>query len=403
LTYGAKLSTVFFSSVMLVCFFELLKKSKIPFPWVWVVILAIASHVFLYRLSLPRAPVIALSFLFLGQHFILGKNYKTLAALSVLFVWLYGGFTIFILFAALMILSRLLIEKQMDYKSAFSVSGGVIAGLLTHPYFPENIILVYTQTFSAGVNRVVVGGGEWYPYGLGEWIGAHMGISFVFLSILTAFVCAKAKPRFDTLGWLAFLVVTFALTLNSRRFIEYLIPAMAMTSAVLFRDAWEIFGEKEIFARKWTLPTITGVVFFVLILFGGHQFSAATNKLADPRTPDRYKKAALWIKAHGPGTTVFNTDWDDFPELFFYNAQNGYVAGLDPAFLYLYNKEMYRKWIEISNGKIKEDPYPILKDEFKAQFLFTDTDHVPFIELMERNPRIGLVYMDDNARVYALK
>ncbi len=178
---------------------------------------------------------------------------------------------------------------------------------------------------------------------------------------------------------------------------------MIMASATLFRDMQEAFAGKGIFARKWFFPTATGVALVVLLIFGGHQFSATVKKLADPRAPDRYRKAATWIKEHGPGTTVFNTDWDDFPELFFYNAQNGYVAGLDPAFLYLYDKEMYRKWLEISNGKIKEDPYPILKDVFKTQFLFTDTDHAAFIELMDRNPRIGLVYMDENARVYALK
>lgn len=401
LIFGAKLSTVFFFSVVAVVFYELLVKSRIPCPWIWVVVLAIASHIFLYRMCLPRASVIALSFLFLGQYFILGKNRKWLFVLSVLFVWLYGGFTIFILLAFFMLLSQWLLEKQSDYKTMFAILAGIAVGLITHPYFPENLILVYTQTFAAGISRVVVGGGEWYPYKFGEWIEAHIWISLLLLFALGVFIAAKEKPRFDTLGWLLFFVATFIMTLNSRRFIEYLIPAMVMASASLFRDA--TFRWREIVPREWIVPALS-IVAILLLLFGVHQVEAVEKKLkGSSRESARYKQAALWIKEHGPATTVFNTDWDDFPELFFYNAQSGYVAGLDPAFLYLYNKEMYQKWIEIGNGKIKEDPYPILKNLFKTQFLFTDTAHTAFIDLMEGNPRIGLVYMDSDTRIYALK
>lgn len=38
---------------------------------------------------------------------------------------------------------------------------------------------------------------------------------------------------------------------------------------------------------------------------------------------------------------VFQTNWDDFPRLFFYNSASVYTAGLDPTYLQLYDAELY--------------------------------------------------------------
>ncbi len=44
------------------------------------------------------------------------------------------------------------------------------------------------------------------------------------------------------------------------------------------------------------------------------------------------------------GELVFQTDWDDFPRLFFYNTHNTYLIGLDPTYMQLYNSKLYDLW-----------------------------------------------------------
>jgi hypothetical protein len=169
----------------------------------------------------------------------------------------------------------------------------------------------------------------------------------------------------------------------------------------LFRDGW-FFWRRFGNARTRAIAT-SCVGLATLAAVGLHQWEAAKDAMRDPREPERYKKAALWLKTHTPGSAVFNTDWDDFPELFFFNSDNKYVVGLDPAFLYLYDPVLYRQWIEIGDGSIREDPYPILRNRFKTPYLFTDNEHGGFMKLMDGHPSIRLEYQDAHGRIYALK
>jgi len=400
---GAKLSTVVFFSVFGLAFYYALKTSEVPLPWVWLAVCLIASPEFLYRMALPRAPLVALSFLFMGGSLIAGKKDKAVFGLTFAFVWLYGGFTLFVLLACFIVLSQWIIERRADSRMLAAVFLGAAAGLLINPYFPENTFFLFAQTFSAGVGRRVPGGEEWAPYAWTALLTSHRSLALLFCAAAAAFLASRKKPRPDTLGWVLFLVLVVCLTLRSKRFVEYLVPVAVMAAALLFRDGWHGLPLKNRFTAPWIGPAVQAVLIVALLFAGSRQVDAAKKQLHDRRDPGRYQQAALWLKTHTPGSTVFNTDWDDFPELFFYNSQNRYVAGLDPAFLYLYDKALYRKWVDIGLGTFSGDPYPVLRNDFKTPYLFTDLRHGPFIRLMDHHPLIELAYKDAHARIYRLR
>ncbi|MCK7519460.1 MAG: hypothetical protein MZV64_17870 [Ignavibacteriales bacterium] len=67
---------------------------------------------------------------------------------------------------------------------------------------------------------------------------------------------------------------------------------------------------------------------------------------------DLYADASQWLEANTPpGSRVFQTDWDDFPRLFYYNTHNTYLIGLDPTYMQLYDPELYDLWVLITQGK----------------------------------------------------
>jgi hypothetical protein len=91
------------------------------------------------------------------------------------------------------------------------------------------------------------------------------------------------------------------------------------------------------------------------------------------------------------GEVIFNINWADFPLLFFHNDYNSYVIGMDPNFLYLYNKELYWQWFGIGWQGIvcqskeecfkrnycaidddKEIAYAI-RNNFKSKYIFINT------------------------------
>lgn len=404
LTYGAKMSTVVFFAAMATVFYGVLKDRQVPAPGFWFIILLTGSPAFLYRMSLPRAPVTALALLLPATVFLAEGKRRSLFAFSFLFVWMYGGFTVLLVFSGFWFLSQWAINKTFDRKTLFALVAGILAGMVINPYFPENTIFLYSQTFEAGVSRIIAGGDEWRPYDKSLLFSQHHLVLALSAICLTTFVMAKRRPAAETLAWFIFLVFMIFLTLRSRRFIEYLFPTLVMACALLARDAWSALRDRPIFARKWIPWVSAGLSLLFLFWIVPGQLQLARDDMHDERDPGRYKKAALWLMGNTPpGTTVYTSDWDDFPELFFYNSQNHYIVGLDPAFLYIYDKTLYQKWDEINLGKFKGDPYPVLLNLFRTPYIFTDNDHGPFINLMNRNPRIKLRYEDDNTRIYSLR
>ena len=68
---------------------------------------------------------------------------------------------------------------------------------------------------------------------------------------------------------------------------------------------------------------------------------------SEPR--DYYAQGAAWMRTNIPaGQIVFNTDWDDFPRLFYFDSSHAYVSGLDPTYLLDRNAELSKLYDRIT-------------------------------------------------------
>jgi hypothetical protein len=98
---------------------------------------------------------------------------------------------------------------------------------------------------------------------------------------------------------------------------------------------------------------------------------------------------------------VFQTDWDDFPRLYYYNTHNTYLIGLDPTYMQIYNPELYALWVDVTRGKV-EIPSDVINDRFGASYVVTDLTHLAFIKQAKADPGMEEVYRDSNAAVFQL-
>ena len=99
-----------------------------------------------------------------------------------------------------------------------------------------------------------------------------------------------------------------------------------------------------------------------------------------------YAAASDWLTQNSPpGSLVFQTDWDDFPHLFFYNTHNVYTAGLDPTYSELYDPKLYAEWVKITRGEVKR-PGPAIRADFGAAYVLTDLVHTAFIRVASADP-----------------
>ena len=95
---------------------------------------------------------------------------------------------------------------------------------------------------------------------------------------------------------------------------------------------------------------------------------------------------------------VFNTDWDDFPMLFYHDTHNVYASGLDPTYLLHADPKLSKLYEDITLGRV-DDPAPLIRDKFGAKYAFTDTGHTDFIEKATAGGAMKIVYEDEHAAV----
>ena len=128
------------------------------------------------------------------------------------------------------------------------------------------------------------------------------------------------------------------------------------------------------------------------------QASKASLRTSKPYTT--YQGASAWLAANTPaGERVFQTDWDDFPRLFYYNTHNTYLIGLDPTYMLLYNRDLYHLWVEITQGEI-ERPSQAIQQDFGARYVMSDLRHGDFLRQAAGDPGLKEVYRDEDAVIF---
>lgn len=437
---GAKWTAVVFPTIAICCAYGLLTIS-LPatlkkggwlnvWPFLWAALVLVSSHSFLYRMSMPRIQSISLACLLATMYFMLKRKYLLLAILSFFFVWLYDAFIFTFIIALCFFASRCIMKKEWDFRLLIYCIAGLAIGIVANPYFPHNIssyIFNLTRTTApAGVMSV---GSEWKPYS--TWFFAtDSGATFIVLfgAIIVSLI-RGTRLKDDTLGLLFFSLLLLIMFLKSRRWVEYWPPFAVILAAFLMRDVFEhgiLKSETHKAVSKWQRATsrtvrstqsaapiaqsatrnlrLTVVIVLVMLLafFLPRNFINARKDIKDTKRSDFYKGAALWLKEHTePKSVVFNTDWDDFPFLFFYNSENYYIVGLAPDYMYYFDPELYIKWKNITRGKIKNPSTPIL-ETFGTRYVITDNGHKSFIKNAKKDKRFRKEYQDSFCTVFSI-
>src|SRR4030067_2492076 len=130
---------------------------------------------------------------------------------------------------------------------------------------------------------------------------------------------------------------------------------------------------------------------------------ASRGSVRASRSSQRFQAAADWLEGHSPeGARVFQTDWDDFPRLFFYNTHNTYTVGLDPTYLQLQDAGLYDLWVDLTQGRAAGLSASI-RESFGAEYALRDLDHQRFLEAVAEGPQMRELYRAKFAVVFAVE
>ncbi|HKR00451.1 MAG TPA: hypothetical protein VJT09_07245 [Pyrinomonadaceae bacterium] len=462
---GAKLASLLYASLGVFSCYLLIVRYRIRQTLIWLVALLACSAPFLYRLSMAKAPPVAIIFMVTGIYLLFEKRYLLLLPLAFLFVWTYSLFITLLGMAVIWVVVIGWSERRFEWRPLVWTAVGTAAGLVINPYFPKNIMLFVEHVMmkvAPGGFRIEVGQ-EWYPYESWYLLGS---CAIAFVAMVVGYIAydwsdRKRAPR--PLFLMIFSTILMIACFAQRRWVEYWPPFAILFAAFSLRPILEgarafigrlphelmeelqpfldrheppgtiegvrrrdfleevelaavgiILGlagyfvlKQAVYPREISLTIIAIVVVATLLAFAVYVFwrrslvkafavglvavlvviinfnvRETRKSIEGDSPPDRYEASMAWVRENvPPGETVFNTDWDDFPKMFYYDTRHAYASGLDPTYLLDRDNKLRREpklaelYKQITLGN-QDDPGPLIREKFGARYVFSDNEEI---------------------------
>jgi hypothetical protein len=187
---------------------------------------------------------------------------------------------------------------------------------------------------------------------------------------------------------------------QARRFVEYFPPFVLIFATFAWAPLFQPVSDSSPSASPLPNRLAPLLLSLAVLLSIARSVPQAREAIDGSKPFGLYANASAWLEKNTPpGSRVFQTDWDDFPRLFFYNTHNTYLIGLDPTYMQLYNADLYNLWVKITKGQV-EYPSQIIVDTFGARWIHTDLSHQDFLQAAAKDPGLKEVFRDDQAVIF---
>jgi TgpA N-terminal domain len=422
---GAKIASAFFGGLAVLSCYWLLLKYRVRYPLVWLIALLACSAPFLFRMNMAKAPPLAIVYLIVAIYLFFQRKYWPLLPLGLIFTWTYDLFVLLVMATVFWIITIAITEVRIEWRPLVYVLAGCAAGLILNPYFPHNLqqlvehmkIKLTVSDFDTKV------GSEWYPYDSWEFLGNSAVACIAMLAGYIAFEPSERKRAHYPIFFLLLSTALMIMTARWKRIAEYW-PPFAVLFAGFSLNPWlhgfqpyprrlspDILEELKPFFdreeerafREMFKTAAVATVALALSVFLYFNLTATEKEIAQSEPHDHYRAGATWLKNNvPPGQIIFNTDWDDFPRLFYYDPSHYYVSGLDPSYLFDKNPELSSLYDNITLGK-EEDPGPLIRDRFGARYVFSDNDHHDFFDHARASGWFDIVYEDTQCTIMYIR
>lgn len=398
---GMRLAGVFVTAVFMFSVYLACVRLDIKPALLWPFVLLVSSAFLLHRLTMLRPHVLSLGLNVLLLALLAAGNIRGVFIAAFASVWLHLSlFFVPVILLGVYAGTKLLTEKSLAWRESLALAGGLVAGWLLRPNPLGAAKITYVQVFQLTFEKLggapLEFGTELRPLTIAVYsnylvfiILWSSSLLFLFWKFFHGRTQLRAAQRTVMCAAGILSVLFFLLSvLFARRAFDFCSSFGTVLIALVFTHFLS--------QVKWVRIGLLAVFVF-LALYG---ISLRNRVLAIGWDADRLAGAAKWIEANSmPGDIVFNVRWEYFPELFFWNTKNYYTSGMDPIFQHAYQPELYRAGLSFTaprssflcvTGNCPEatapDPYQILKERFKARYVFL---------LKQADPNIYLYLLSD--------
>jgi hypothetical protein len=376
----------------------ILKQAGVFYRKAWVMLAIAGSGMALWRATLSRPFLFSIVLVLAAAYFTMRAKPAAVAAVSAVHALSYSMFFM-VGFAPFMDL--VLRRNKASLRIVAASVAGMMAGLVCNPTVPENLRFDVAQVLAPLTfgSRLIM---EHLPLSR-DIVNPARPLLAVWLLALLRSAWLWRKQKFSSLSHgsrmlLAMSVVCLAASLEIGRVFDYFIPLAALSAACVLTP-WILESRRN---RMDAAAAAT-----VLAILCGGNLVRVYQAVRETPAASRFQGVSNYLLAHGGGSIVFNTQWEQYPFLFFWNSQNRYIVGIDPSFFLRQDPRRYWLWRHIAN----EDPSvcgaphceagdskdigAVVADDFGARFVVMELDKNPGLDQVLRNhPGFREVYRD---------
>jgi hypothetical protein len=226
----------------------------------------------------------------------------------------------------------------------------------------------------------------------------------LFIAAIMVFFINFKKQSLNSWFFAVVTAIFFVLTLKSQRYVEYFIPLAVGFSALSLNV---IFDSTKKRLSQLLSPGLV-LILPLLVLFAISPLIYRDLKAIKDTYQQKgfgfnqFTLSSQWLADHSsPGDIVFQTDWDQFPLLFYHNDKNYYLVGLDPTFMYVYDPDIFQRWLDLVLDQGNLDLYQNIKTVFGAKYVFIDLKkNQAFDRNLAGNFYFKKIYQDQEAKIY---
>ena len=394
---GGRLALAFFNALIFAIIGLIARNTVGNWGIVVPLFLYITAGSFIARVFRLRPELLSLILLLLVIAAAAKRRYLWVAVLSAAYALSYTAFQALVGLAGLWTLIEWVREKRFPWKLPLSVCGGVAAGLLLHPGFPDNLRIWWIQNvlFFRFRDELDVGGEILSPipmdvllFNLGWWIG------IVVLGVAMARGGARSSATRKSL-YFAVATVAFAiLFIQMDRMSVYFFPFATMwLVAEMQRRGMALSSVLEIH-RALRLPTLLLIALFAAASLPKMTFIVETLRTRGASEAD----FAAVAQAIPPGAKVA-AEWGSTEHYVFWQPRARYLNVLDPIFMARTHPGAYELQRRVFSGVEPDGPLAVAVG-LDSDYLAYERDGMGGLERRLRgDPRAQLLYGGENAVV----
>lgn len=430
LTYGIKYGAIFITITALLIFFWAVKKLSIKKPIVWTLLFFFSVPDVHYRLLMLRPHALTLALSILIFYFAAQRKYTGVFITSALIAFMHLALSwIPFLVVAIISLTYLILDKLLEIKLILSNIIGLVIGLIIRPNFIGALKIAYTQVVQLAIekfnNTPLRFGTELKP-GNSPSVLSHEILPLAILLLLAIGIVVASRKKLNLMdlekriGIISGIVLSFifgVLTIFVAR------RGMDLFSGFSLITLGLVLSNFDFFIYKKHLELFGAISLFFISATTYNTLYYSWQYIRQAPKPDTFKESALWLKTNSqPGEIVFNTHWDNFSALFFWNQNNYYINGMDPIFQYAFDKSLYLKQYFIDIDKIfmtnsevytcggnpcaSEDVisvYDALKKDFKVNYVFIEPKRNPkTYQYLKIDKRFKEVFSNNSESIFQI-